>query len=233
LVELGFAGGRTGCRDLGSARAVAEAAAAVDGVTVAGVAGSEGMLAEPDDLLRFIVAAGESIEDLAPAPLILSAGGSMHFDAVTQVFGPAARDHGWRIILRSGSYVTHDHCLYASSGPSADLGLRPALEVWAQVLSTPEPGLALLGAGKRDVPIDEGMPVPLGVRAADGAYRPLVGAVVDRTNDQHAYLRGADVTPGELVKLGISHPCTAFDKWRVIPMADDDDTIVELVETYF
>jgi D-serine deaminase-like pyridoxal phosphate-dependent protein len=35
------------------------------------------------------------------------------------------------------------------------------------------------------------------------------------------------------VRLGISHPCTAFDKWRIVPVVDDDDTVVDLLDTYF
>ena len=38
---------------------------------------------------------------------------------------------------------------------------EPALEVWARVVSRPEPGLVLLDAGRRDVSHDAGLPVPL------------------------------------------------------------------------
>ncbi len=42
---------------------------------------------------------------------------------------------------------------------------------------------------------------------------------------------------GQVVRLGLSHPCTAFDKWRVIPVVDgdgaDDPVVTELVRTYF
>jgi D-serine deaminase-like pyridoxal phosphate-dependent protein len=66
---------------------------------------------------------------------------------------------GMTVILRSGAYVTHDHGYYGTVSParrgSADApGLRPALELRAQVLSRPEPGLALLGAGCRDAGFD-------------------------------------------------------------------------------
>jgi D-serine deaminase-like pyridoxal phosphate-dependent protein len=37
--------------------------------------------------------------------------------------------------------------------------------------------------------------------------------------------------------LGLSHPCTAFDKWRLIPLIDDhtvtDPAVLDLVPTYF
>jgi D-serine dehydratase len=33
--------------------------------------------------------------------------------------------------------------------------------------------------------------------------------------------------------MGITHPCTSFDKWRVIPVVDDDDRVVDAVHTFF
>ena len=59
-------------------------------------------------------------------------------------------------------------------------------------------------------------------------------------NDQHAFLRLDPADPlrvGQVVRLGLSHPCTAFDKWRWIPVVDGTDepdpVVVELVRTYF
>ena len=92
--------------------------------------------------------------------------------------------------------------------------------MYAQVLSVPEPGLAIVGMGKRDAPFDEGLPV---TRA---------GSVV-KMNDHHTYVRGGGLAVGELVRFGLSHPCTAFDKWRFIPVADDDDVVVDVLHTYF
>jgi D-serine deaminase-like pyridoxal phosphate-dependent protein len=240
LVEMGYAGGRTGCRTVDSAEEVALAAAAVPGVEVAGVAGFEGLLAGVDEVTTFldsIAQAADRIAPVCPRPVVLSAGGSAFFDLVVKVLGPAAAVHGGRVLLRSGAVVTHDDGTYATTTPFTRVpdegSLTAALEVWAQVLSTPEPGLAIIGAGKRDVPYDVGLPIPLSVRGVDGALRPLIGSTVDRVNDQHGYLLGADVAPGELVRLGISHPCTAFDKWRVIPVVDDDDRVTDLRHTYF
>jgi D-serine deaminase-like pyridoxal phosphate-dependent protein len=243
LVELGYEGGRTGCRSVAEAVEVARAADAVSGAEVAGVAGFEGMLPDRAAVTRFldtVVAAARAIAgtgvDGAPAyPMILSAGGSAYFDTVVEVLGPAARELGGRVLLRSGAVVSHDDGTYAQRTPfhRVDGSLTAALQVWAQVLSTPEPGLAILGAGKRDLPFDLGLPVPLGARGPDGRLRPLPGAAVTALNDQHAYLTGSAVSPGELVVLGISHPCTAFDKWRVIPVVDDDYRVVDLLHTYF
>lgn len=61
-------------------------------------------------------------------------------------------------------------------------------------------------------------------------------------NDQHAFLRlpgstTAEVPVGSVVRLGLSHPCTAFDKWRLIPVIDDADAerprVVDLLHTFF
>jgi D-serine deaminase-like pyridoxal phosphate-dependent protein len=240
LVEIGYPGGRTGCRDVDEAEQVATAAAALPGVEVAGVAGFEGMLPGVDEVSTFLttlVRAAARIAPLCPYPPLISAGGSAFFDVVVAELTPPARANGWRVVLRSGAVVTHDDGNYARSTPfnrvPEEGSLSAALRVWAQVLSAPEPGLAILGAGKRDVPYDIDLPIPLAARDPAGTLRPLPGATIDRLNDQHAYLRGAEVTPGELVQLGVSHPCTAFDKWRVIPLIDAHDTVVDLIHTYF
>ncbi|MBL3410656.1 amino acid deaminase, partial [Klebsiella pneumoniae] len=66
------------------------------------------------------------------------------------------------------------------------------------------------------------------------------GATVSALNDQHAFLRlpdAADLAVGSVVRLGLSHPCTAFDKWRLIPVLDDSavatPVVVDLVHTFF
>jgi len=61
---------------------------------------------------------------------------------------------------------------------------------------------------------------------------------VSAMNDQHSFLRLApaqELAIGSVVTLGLSHPCTAFDKWRYIPVVEssDSDRVVDLVRTYF
>jgi D-serine deaminase-like pyridoxal phosphate-dependent protein len=127
--------------------------------------------------------------------------------------------------------VTHDDGYYREKTPFRRVpeegSLHPAMEMWAQVISTPEPGLALAGMGKRDAPIDEGLPTVLA---------PADGLTVTKLNDHHTYLRvapGVRVTPGDLLRFGLSHPCTSFDKWRTIPVVDDDHRVVDVLHTYF
>jgi D-serine deaminase-like pyridoxal phosphate-dependent protein len=105
------------------------------------------------------------------------------------------------------------------------------------VLSRPEPELALLGLGRRDVPYDQGYPRPMAVVRRDGSSEGIDGRVeVTALNDQHAFCRmeaGARLEVGDLVRCGISHPCSAFDRWRVIPVLDDGDRVVDAVATFF
>src|SRR6266508_3739482 len=107
---------------------------------------------------------------------------------------------------------------------------RSAMHAWARVVSRPEPELALLDVGRRDVPFDQGLPVP----------HALAGGRVTALNDQHAFVTlPADGGPlvGDVVRLGLSHPCTALDKWTLIPVLDNVDgpepVVVSLIRTYF
>ena len=74
-------------------------------------------------------------------------------------------------------------------------------------------------------------------RSRAGTTREVAGRMtVTALNDQHAYLRLPADDPlavGDFVGCGISHPCTAFDKWRLIPLVDDDYTVLGAVETVF
>ena len=229
-VEVGQAGARTGCRDAGTVDAVARAAADSPALRLVGVAGYEAALGHditPDGVARvraYLAEIRSAVMRLAPlfetdSP-IATAGGSTYFDVVADEL---AGD--WRTIVRSGCYLTHDDGLYARTSPLRD-GLRPAMEVWAQVMSQPEANLALLTMGRRDVSFDQEMPVPL----------DLEGATVTKLNDQHAYLRFGDqqrVDVGDWLRFGISHPCTTFDKWQLMPVLDADDRVVDLVRTFF
>ena len=117
--------------------------------------------------------------------------------------------------------------------------LRPALEVICSVQSCPEPGLAILSMGKRDVSYDLDLPVALWrASLGDRQTQPVPGHWrITELNDQHAYLPTSEATVGAVLRLGLSHPCTAFDKWRLIPVVADaneaDPRVVDLVRTYF
>src|SRR5690348_7672884 len=247
LVEIGL--GRTGCRTDDQALTVAKAAAATGTLTVAGVAGYEGTISGIDERALDTVASfcrrlanlAGTVTEVAggTGEFIATAGGSVYFDVVAREL-TAALD-GMTVVLRSGGYLFHDHGVYQASTPAARgvAGapvLRPALELWAQVVSRPEPELALLSAGRRDVGFDAGLPVPLRTRRRDGETARLADAKVTGLNDQHAYLRldpGTALAPGDVVCLGISHPCTTLDKWRLIAVLDDEDNVIDTVHTFF
>ncbi|MFI9273013.1 alanine racemase [Kitasatospora sp. NPDC052896] len=252
LVELGGPGGRTGVRDLATAEAVARAVRAAPTLRLVGIGGYEAALthdATPGGLAtveRYLERLVELHDLLRAAGLfdqaervVVTAGGSAYFDQVARLLTPLARAHpDLDVVLRSGAYLAHDDGFYRAISPlarGAGEPLRSALHGWARVISRPEPGLALLDGGKRDFPYDEGLPEPQAVRGPDG-LRPLSGHV-SAVNDQHAFLRGAEVEVGDVVRLGVSHPCTAFDKWTLIPVLDDAASprprVVDLVRTFF
>lgn len=253
LLELGVQGGRTGLRNDDDAQALGRRVAEGP-LPLAGVAAFEGLidggsiertLGLVDSLLGRCTTTALQLTESGyigvPDP-ILTVGGSAYFDRVVAVSPPALRGTTWRTVLRSGCYVTHDCGTYdqlsplAGRGPAGDNRLRPALQVLAAVLSRPEPGRAIIGLGRRDASFDAGLPVPLFVRR-DGALRPIdADWRVVAVNDQHAYLdipADAQLQVGDLMGFGISHPCTTFDKWRVLPLVDPDYTVLELAHTWF
>lgn len=258
LLEVGAKGGRTGVRTLDDAQRVAQSIAAADRqcFRFAGVAAFEGAVPGLDkgtqpigDFARFVV---EVARQIPPSlvdgldELILSGGGSSYFDIVAAEFKTYAPAVPVRVLLRSGCYVTHDSGAYHAAQEEAKTDpqrqdnhpadLRPALEVWAYVQSLPEPGLAFLSMGKRDVPYDAGLPMPLKLYRPGMGFLPIGEATVFATNDQHAYVRlgqRTDWQVGDLVASGISHPCTAFDKWRFIPIVNDAYDVIDGVLTFF
>jgi D-serine deaminase-like pyridoxal phosphate-dependent protein len=242
LVELGGHGGRTGARSIAEAEDIAKAIQAAPTLRLAGVAGYEGSLAhsaspESLDVVRsYLSDLAELHRRLAPAyetdHPIVTAGGSAYFDTVAEILVPAATESAAEVVLRSGAYVIHDDGFYRSISPLSRAGttarapFRPTMHGWARVVSHPESQLSLLDAGKRDFPFDEGLPVP-----------PT--GTVTALNDQHTFLRDAGETAsvGTVLRLGLSHPCTALDKWTLIPVIDDADStdplVVDLVRTFF
>ncbi|MFF1831956.1 amino acid deaminase [Paenarthrobacter sp. NPDC058040] len=259
LVELGAHGGRTGARGVDAAIEVARAIAASPKLRLVGVSGYEGSLAHTADDAGLAAVRGYLAqmrllhEELLAAGLygsgsvILTAGGSAYFDDVVTVLSPCINSGtGPRVdlMIRSGAYIVHDDGFYRGISPFSREGDQPfkaGMYGWARVVSQTEPGLAILDAGKRDLPFDEGLPEPQLIgHALGGAMEPLAGAGITSVNDQHSFMTfdpaTTTVRPGDVVRLGLSHPCTAFDKWTVIPVLADtnsDQTVVDLIHTFF
>ena len=257
LLEIGVPGQRTGCRTLEEAVAVARAIAASPAARLGGVECYEGGVARCDNehdakevtaLVRRVTEAARQCDAqglFADAAIMLTAGGSAVFDLVMPLLRLQGLGKPVEGVLRSGCYITHDHGNYArflknvEQREGLDASLRPALEVWAMVQSVPEPGLALLTCGRRDVSYDLEMPMPvrLARRGERSAAAAPAGWTISALNDQHAYLRfdpaGLAPAVGDRVALGISHPCTTFDKWRWLPLVADDWSISGAVSTRF
>ncbi|AWE52135.1 amino acid deaminase [Streptomyces nigra] len=250
VVELAAGeGARTGVRTDEECAAVADAVAATGTLRLVGVAGYEGEVprADPERVrawLRRLVALAAAFDKAGRFAgldeIVVSAGGSAWFDAVADVF---AEIPGLSVpvlkLLRSGAYVSHDDGHYRRLTPfnrvPGEGALEPAFRLWTQVVSRPSPGQAFANAGKRDAAYDLDLPVAQVVRR-DGAERPADGVTVTALSDQHAWLETsgeADLEVGDWVGLGLSHPCTAFDKWQLIPLAEADGTVVDYIRTFF
>jgi D-serine deaminase-like pyridoxal phosphate-dependent protein len=163
---------------------VARAVATSPNLRLVGVCGYEGSLAHTADdaglaAVRGYLAQMRLLHEQLLADglygtdsVILTAGGSAYFDdvvsgtfAVHQQRFRRRRQDGPRVelMIRSGAYIIHDDGFYRGISPFSRGGGDPfkaGMHGWARVVSQPEPGLAILDAGKRDLPVDEGLPGP-------------------------------------------------------------------------
>jgi D-serine dehydratase len=245
LLEVGYEGGRCGVRNRDDAVSLADAIAAGTGVALAGVEAFEGLLPNVSAVDSFLEYVGEVAEAVAARceitlPL-LTCGGSSYFDRAVSLLGPRAVESGFSFVLRSGCYVTHDHGIYAERNPAARAvrdapRFMSAITVRATVLSRPEPARAIVNAGRRHLSYDAGLPVGLHVERNGAILIDEPAPLVVELNDQHAHLEistDASLQVGDVVVLGVSHPCTAIDRWRVIPLIGDAGVVVELLPTSF
>ncbi|HWU65276.1 MAG TPA: amino acid deaminase [Ensifer sp.] len=262
LVEIGYPGGRTGCRSIEAALDLARVVGQHrQYLSLRGIEGFEGLLKGEDEAATLNLVTGflDKMVSLArlcdeenlfgPETVILSAGGSAFYDVVVEKLGAAKLSRPSMVLVRSGCYITHDSILYAkavkalrSRNPElADHngGLTPSLEVWAYVQSRPEPAKLIAALGKRDISYDD-QPIPLfWFRPGSGmkAPEPLPRShIVTRLNDQHCHVEIPADSPlkvGDMVGFGISHPCLTFDKWRLMHVVDDQYQVKSSIRTYF
>ncbi|WP_411731387.1 amino acid deaminase [Paeniglutamicibacter sp.] len=263
MVELGGAVGRTGARSIDAVLDISRAVAASTHLVLVGIGGYEGAPAHSADEAalqtvrdylvemlkahKLILASGHYADG---ANLILTTGGRASFEDVASMLssaidaGTGASGRRVDVLIRSGDYLVHDDRFHRGISHFARQGLAPfraAMHGWARVVSQPEAGLALLDGGKRDFPFDEGLPEPQAIGCdMGGEMTELVDASIVTQYDQHSFLRFDPATTtvkvGDVVRLGLSHPCTAFDKWTLIPVLADaveDQRVVSLVHTFF
>ena len=272
LIEVGAMGARTGARSRDQVDAIVTAAREhAETVRVVGVGCYEGAIGDPDPRANlaavdaYLDFAVETFNRVAGTGLldgveeaILTGGGSVWFDRVAKAFAEARLDHPARRVLRCGSYPFMDHRLYRqklaaidargglpgmpAGSTSALEAFLPSLELWAAIQSVGDPGGAIVAMGRRDLPYDQGLPIPLRqyrdgdllhTLSEDEAANPFR---IDKTDDQHAYLsfpEGSDIRVGDLFAFGISHPCTAFDKWPIVFRIDPTFNVTGAVKTFF
>ncbi len=256
LIEVGVEGGRCGCRHQAQIIALANAIADEPALALVGLEGYEGVVHgdDPESGIRryaeYLVQVAVELERaglFSVANPIVTASGSAWYDLIAEAFHSAPLQQGrFTPVLRPGCYVVHDHGLYHEAQaavmarrPDLKQGLEPALEVFAQVQSLPEPGLAIIALGKRDIGHDQ---LPLALRryresGTQGQQLSVAGWEVTRIMDQHTFVRlpeeAQDVAVGDIVSFGASHPCLTFDKWRQLLLVDEQLTVRETMNTCF
>lgn len=262
LIELGVAGARTGVRSSDAALLLARFVAGRPELALSGVATFEGVVAGGSDvgmepnvrtLLAELVQIAERIARaglFAAGEVILTAGGSRFFDLVAGTLKNAElAGYEKHVVLRSGCYVSHDARHYEAafqrmlerSGQEACLPkerLQNALEVWATIQSRPEPSRIYATLGKRDISHDLELPVVLARADRQGAVHavPPAQMTVTSLSDQHAHIAAASTAEGNVgdhLGFGVSHPCTTFDKWRLLFEIDQSDKVIGAIATFF
>ncbi|MGF1750162.1 amino acid deaminase [Vibrio cionasavignyae] len=254
LIELGVEGGRCGVRNHDDVITLAQYIDAKSNVKLVGIEVYEGVIHGGDeeqrvrDLLTSTIQLGRQLlsDKLLPSLPILTGAGSAWYDVVAETL---ANLDDFEAIIRPGCYVIHDTGIYLeaqekvmaraqkNSGFACDLGgdLTSSLEVWAYVISRPEPNKAVIGLGKRDVAFDAGLPTAER-RYRDGKALPVNGITTTNVMDQHTFLEiptDSDIQVGDMIAFSTSHPCLTFDKWRYIAISDDEHVVEQWVETAF
>ncbi|HET7269249.1 MAG TPA: amino acid deaminase [Oleiagrimonas sp.] len=251
LIELGVPGGRCGLRNAAELDSLVAAIAECANISLRGIEGYEGLI-HGDDEVEAVRAYGrrlvEATSTLKKAgaidgKAIVTASGSKWFDLIAEAFEDAGLDGDIQPLMRPGCYVAHDHRLYRQAmedvqarHPDLQGSLEAALTVFAHVQSLPEPGLAVVAMGKRDIAADPDLPIPLTVYRAGQAPRDAAGMTTTKIMDQHTMLEltpGADIEVGDIIAFGASHPCLTFDKWRQVLLVDAQLQVREIMPTYF
>ncbi|MFM2643449.1 amino acid deaminase [Vibrio chagasii] len=254
LIEFGVPGGRCGCRSPQEVLELAQTIQDAPALSLAGIEVYEGVIHGDNaeqDIRAFLKQALSSVESLASDGLItgqpiITGAGSAWYDVVAECL---ANLTDYLAIIRPGCYAIHDTGIYldaqskvlqraqVNQGYACELGgdLESALEVWAYVISRPEPTKLVIGLGKRDVAFDAGLPI------AERGYRngeaiSVKGLTATAVMDQHTFVEtdgSSEIEVGDMIAFSTSHPCLTFDKWRYIAISDDDYQVTNWVETCF
>lgn len=257
LIELGIEGGRCGCRTQEQFQRVLEAINQYDYLQLKGIEFYEGVIHGQNaeaEIRSFVSSAAKLAIELAPKgeEFILTGAGSAWYDLVAEEFSNAQLPENIVPLLRPGCYIIHDKGIYEEAQKNVVgrnqyacntlEGLNSSLEIWAYILSIPEPGLAVVGMGKRDVAFDAGLPQPEKIVTRDkmgpDCIEPasLTGATTTAIMDQHSYVRfGEDLNlqVGDMIGFSTSHPCLTFDKWKKVCVTDGQYKVTSTIDTCF
>jgi len=254
LIEFGVEGGRCGCRNEGQVAELADTINQHDYLSLRGIEVYEGVISGENAeqtiraFLNQSLTMTRSLENdqLIKHKPIVTGAGSAWYDVVSECL---ANLDDVEAIIRPGCYAIHDTGIYLEAqnkviarakknqGAACDLGgdLQSSLEVWAHVISRPEPNKIVAGLGKRDVAFDAGLPIP--ERAyRDGKSIEVGKAVTTAVMDQHAFIEidaNSGLNVGDIIAFSTSHPCLTIDKWRSIAICDDEYNVTHWVETRF
>ena len=257
FIEVGVAAGRCGVRGNEQALALAEHIKHLSHVNLRGVAFYEGVIRGEDPAttiyefvknikkLTTLMAEQQLFSD---GDIIISGAGSVWYDIVAEQLNGSALPERWQVVIRPGCYLIHDTGIYQKaqeqlrerSKRACEISgdLISSLEIWAYVQSVPEPGMAIIGFGKRDAAFDAGLPTPE-CHFRPGWQRTLrvnKDWQLTKMMDQHAMLSlplDSDIQPGDIMSFSTSHPCLTLDKWRTLAIVDDQYNVIELIETQF
>ena len=256
LIELGVPGGRCGCRTEKDVMALAHQINTLPAVQLAGIEFYEGVIKgpEPEQAVRQLVKQAVSLmqsllkQKLLQYPIqLISGAGSVWYDVVAEELSAALLPDQVKLVLRPGCYISHDEGIYqqaqkqvlARSTLACSVGgdLQNALELAVYVQSLPEPGLAVLGFGKRDAAFDAGLPAAVALyRHGELLTTALQNCETIKVMDQHAFWRFDEaVQPqiGDILLLSTSHPCLTFDKWRTLWLVDENYNLLQELDTFF
>jgi D-serine dehydratase len=257
LIECGVTGGRAGCRSEQDIVTLAKQAKQSAGIALCGIAFYEGVI-HSQNTEQTILAFAQNIADLTCTlaqqklfereKIIVTGAGSAWYDLVCDGLNTLSDHPDFEVVIRPGCYLVQDTGIYQTAHQnllarskiacSIDGELASGLSLWAYISSTPEPGMAILAFGKRDVAFDAGLPTP--ERLYSRANKQLNSLDSDwnisKIMDHHAmltYPENQQLKVGDLIEVSTSHPCLTFDKWREILLVDDQLTIVDQLDTYF
>ncbi|MFT5756727.1 MAG: D-serine dehydratase [Alteromonadaceae bacterium] len=267
LLEIGVIGGRCGWRDINLIKPLCDVIKEYESLNICGLSFYEGVIQggnaknEIVDFIRSIQLLATQLKDQniidTREEFIITGAGSAWYDVVADTLINNELSFDYTVVIRPGCYLIHDTGIYqdaqnivmqrsalAAKFACEETGeLSSSLEVWAYVHSIPEPGLAIIGLGKRDVAFDAGFPTPSlyfsPTKKHFDNYRPMPADArwqIVKVMDQHSMMNipdDAQLLPGDLISFSTSHPCLTMDKWRFIGLVDDNFVIKKQIATYF